>query len=66
MSRSSSISLKLKLFHETERAYLFSDTEEEKRAKWIGKSACEVKILHKPDIYEVALPEKIAKEKGWI
>lgn len=42
MSKSDLIDLTLALHHETDRAILVSETGDEKKAKWIPKSQCEV------------------------
>lgn len=58
------IDLTLHLHHQTERAFLVSDTGEESDAVWLPKSRVEQGDEIKPDIYEFTMPLSLATEKG--
>lgn len=62
--RSDLVDLLLIKVHETDKAVLFKESEDEDGV-WLPKSSIEVQ--HKRgNIYEVTLPEYLAQEKGLI
>lgn len=74
MSKSDLIDLTMALHHETDKAILISETGDEKRARWIPKSQCEVERTarycamgsRKYPIVIVTMPEWQAINKGLV
>ena len=65
--RSNLIDIAGVVHHETEKAILFSDTDDEKDAVWLPKSVVEIEPdPRKPDYVTVTMPERLAKTKGLI
>lgn len=63
--RSDLVDLLLIKVHETDKAILFKESDDEEGGTWLPKSSIEVQ--HKRgNIYEVTLPEYLAHEKGLI
>lgn len=62
--RSNIIDLTVHLHHETDRAYLVSDTADPKDAVWVPKSQAE--IAPDGDTQCLTIPEWLALEKGLI
>lgn len=56
----------LQQHHETERAYLVSDSGERDKAVWIPKSQCERGDKIGPNLYEFTMPQSLAEEKGLV
>lgn len=67
MGKNELIDLTLYLHHETDRAYLVSDTGEEDAAVWVPKSQCEFNA-RKPGsaVCEFTMAEWLAQAKGLI
>jgi hypothetical protein len=59
------IDLSVQKLHETEKAYLVTDSIPEKGV-WIAKSQCELDESSTKGIYTLTLPEWLAQEKGLI
>jgi hypothetical protein len=61
--------LTLKQHHSTDKAYLLSDSGDEKDAKWVPKSQVvgepEVKNAKK-GVFEFTIKTWIAKKNGWV
>ncbi len=64
--RSDLIDITVMLHHETEKAWLVSDTGERKDAVWIAKSQAELEPSGGSSMHTLTLPEHIATEKGLI
>jgi hypothetical protein len=57
----------LEIHHETERAYLVSETGNEDDAVWIPKSQIEISDpVEVGEAVEITMPEWLAKERGFI
>jgi len=54
------------LYHQTAKAFLFSDTAYEDDAVWIPKSMIEMEYDGSKNFYTITLPEQLAIDKGFV
>jgi hypothetical protein len=66
MSDKGLIDLALHLHHETEKAYLVSDTGDNDDTVWVPKSQCELNERKGGGVCEFTLPAWLAHGKGLI
>ena len=60
------VSVTMRHFHETPLAILFSASDDRSDAVWLPKAEIEYRRTETRAIYEVAMPEWLALEKGLI
>ena len=61
--KSDLVDITVEIIHSTDKAYLVNDGTVE---AWIPKSVCEVEPEGRPNFYIITMPERTAKEKGFI
>lgn len=59
------VDLSVQLLHETEKAYLVTDSTPEKGV-WIPKSQCELEKSSVGGVWTITMPEWLAHDKGLI
>ena len=64
--RSNLVDLTLILVHQTDKAILVKETEDDEEGVWIPKSIVEVETTKKEGVVTVTMPEYVAHEKGLI
>ena len=60
------VEVTLQIHHETEKAYLVSESGDKNEAVWLPKSMCERGEKAAPAIYTFDMPEWLALEKGFL
>jgi len=64
-NRDEPVELELHIHHETEKAYLLSDDEVKKNAKWAPKSNLDIQEQDGLNMV-VSMPAWLAKKNGWV
>ena len=63
--RSDLVDIPVTLHHETDKAWLVSDTGDRSKAVWVPKSQAEIEPASK-GVHTRTLPERLATEKGLV